>query len=224
MTGIDVTINDPVSADIAQLMRGLGAKRKHLNEYIAGRVAVLVIDNFARLQATKRNKLGAPSSGYFADAAEGTHVKATNDVAIVSINHPGISRAVRDITISPGPGRKFLAIPVIAEAYNKRAYDVTGLVAIVSGDKGVLMKPSKADPNWVVTYKSRKYSGPNKFTTRTIQGGEFGTVWFVLVRTVHQKQDRSLLPSDAAIAIAADQGVNAFTEELLMLAGAGGNN
>jgi len=219
---LDVTIVDPVSDDIRELMKGLKARKKNLHQYIAGRVAMLVVDNFIKLQGERRNKLGAPSSGWFADAAGATHARATEEAAIVAINHPGISRAVRDIIILPGPGRQFLAIPVIAEAYNQMAYRVTGLVAIVSGDKGVLMKPSKSGPQYL--HESRKYSGKNKFTTRTIEGGAFGTVWFVLVRSVHQKQDRTLLPSDEEIAIAADMGVRAFIEDLLNLASGGGPN
>jgi hypothetical protein len=214
---LSIDVRDRVSGMLGAFAAGL-SKRAGLNRAI-GSYARNCVRDYLIGQAQTRHKtaeaLGAQPSGHLARAAENTTFKADEQTATVSINSPGMSRAVRDLVIEPTSPRKFLTIPVIAEAYNQRAYRVRGLVAIVTGDKGVLMKPQRGRST---TYKTRRYAGPNKFTATTKQGGRFGTVWYVLVRRVKQKQDRTLLPSDEAISQAALEGVRYYVDYLIFVA------
>lgn len=216
-TGVGLTIqvrDQHLEAQLARFVAGL-EDRSGLHARIGEQGQFLVATH---LRALNRHEtatgLGATPSGFWERAAHATSFASDDRGAVISIDSPGMARAVRDITITPTAGRKFLTIPVIAEAYNKRAYRVRGLVAIVSGDKGVLMMPQKGTGT---TYKTRRYSGPDKFTTHEKTGGRFGTVWFVLVRTVHQKQDRGLLPSDEEFIIATQKGVSIYSDDLFSL-------
>lgn len=213
---VQIDVTDRVSGMVglfeAQLRNRLG-----LNQSIGLSVRNLVRDHLLGLAETRHDTaraLGAQPSGHLGRAAENTTFDFDQDYAKVGINSPGIARAVRDITITPQAPRKFLTFPVIAEAYNQRAYRVRGLVAIITGTTGVLMMPRRGRS---VTYKTRRYSGPDKYKEVEKKGGRFGTVWYVLVRSVTQRQDRTLLPTDSEITDAALAGVGYYIDYLIFL-------
>lgn len=231
-TGVGATLivdDHGLGAELLAMIQGLdGNGRQGLNEAIGRRVGATVRAHLLNLAATRHdtaNAMGATPSGHLARAAESVVEFSTESTATISIFSPGIARAFRDITIVPTGDRKFLTIPVIKEAYNQRAYRVRDLVAIVSGDKGVLMKPQAGTSH---TYKTRRYDRRRKdgakYSTETIQGGRFGTVWYVLVRRVTQKQDRSLLPSDEQFRIAAQEGARDYVDFLISTAEKGANS
>lgn len=143
--------------------------------------------DIARTRHDSARRLGAAPTGHWSQAAEKTTYTATEEVARVSVYQPGIGRAAHDVTIEPGPGKQFLALPAIAQAYGQRAYRVPDLVFIRTGAKqtAVLVKKDK--------------------------GREIGTVWYWLVKSVFQRQDRTLLPSDEHYSIA---GLKAFRDYL----------
>lgn len=217
MTGIslEIRVRDVMGDRIESLVAGL-KNRAPMHRYILAQALPLTRDwllDLARTRHQTAQLLGASPTGHWAQAAEKTRGKATADSARVSVRQVGISRVERDIVIKPGPGKKFVTIAAIAQAYGQRAYRVPGLVAIVRGDHGVLMKPG---PGKSHTYKSRIYSGPRRSRAAKVQGGPIGTVWYTLVKQVRQRRDRSLLPSDEAYRLAALKGLRLYVQQELV--------
>jgi hypothetical protein len=82
------------------------------------------------------NRLGATPTGHLADAYE--RVESSSNATAASLWVPGASRlraAFGAYTVTPTGGRKFLTIPVAAEAYGRRAKEFTGLRFMLVGPK-----------------------------------------------------------------------------------------
>lgn len=195
MSGIalKIDIRDGATPAINTIVNSMtGPGRQLMHERIANEERILITNYINEVVAQRHDtaeRLGASPSGFWEGFGNNVITSADESRATISLNHPGIGRAGHDVTITPGPGKKFLTIPVIAEAYNQRAYRVPGLVAITNGDKGVLIMPEK--------------------------GSKFGTVWYLLVASVTQRQDRTLLPDDDELLGAARLAIaNHFTELL----------
>lgn len=197
MSGLSlrVDVTDAVGPRPTAFTEGM-ENRQGLNERIADRERNLVRDYFDELSATRHdtaNRLGAEPSGFWDQARGGTTSMATEEEAVITIAKAGIGRAGHDVTITPGPGKQYLAIPLIAEAYNKRAYTVPGLFAV--REKGA------EGTSGLVLFKKE----------------EDGTItpWYALVRSVTQHQDRTMLPSDEALENEALAGVRDYVDQLL---------
>lgn len=127
------------------------------------------------------NRLGAVPSKHFEQAT--VHAEASADDAHVLIALPGLSRAFGAITVTPKRA-KALTLPVAAEAYGKKASEM--------GRDG-----------WAL------------FTAKSLRGlllgkrkaiGEVKALYLLRAR-VRLPQDRTLLPSDAALAAATCDGM-----------------
>jgi len=189
-----ITIDDAVSPRISAFEDGL-ENRSDLHARIAEREDNLVRDWFAMLSQTRHKTafdLGATPSGFWESAYYNTSYEGTEDAAVVSINHPGIGRVDHDVTITPGAGHKFLTIPLIAAAYNQRAYLVPGLFVLWPHEPG----------------KSPVLASHDAKT------GEV-TAWYALVESVTLHQDRSLLPPDQAFQQEALTGIRDYVDQLL---------
>ncbi len=176
---------------------GLG-DRTGVHELIGERASEVTRNHLNAIAQTRHRtaeRLGAAPSGYWAQAAEKTSFRADEKGATVSINQPGISRVEHDVTIVPGAGKKYLTIPAMAEAYNQRAYRMD-LIAIVRNIQGVRRAIALG-----------KVSGKGKDRVET--------VWYWLVKSVTQKQDRSLLPSDEEYRLAALAGARDYVDRLI---------
>jgi hypothetical protein len=141
-------------------------------------------------------RLGASPSGFWAQAAEKTSFTADDEAATISIDHPGIGRVAHDVTITPGAGKKYLTLPAIEAAYNQRAYRVAGLHFMVRWIDGSRRAVAMA-----------MSSGTGKEKTET--------VWYWLVKSVTQRQDRTLLPSDEEYGTVAQAGISEYIDSLL---------
>ncbi len=131
-------------------------------------------------------KLGASPSGHLEQAAravESAPVAADPNGATLTINHVGMIRALRDVTITPRQSQ-CLAIPVNAIAYNRRPAELWTQLGLFIA-KGMIMMPGPDGP--IALYK--------------------------LVKSVHQKQDRTLLPSGAEWTEAAADGARSFFDQ-----------
>jgi hypothetical protein len=204
---IQVDARDEATGHLAQLANNLRA-RTGLNESVAQSARVLTQHHFIRLSATRHataERLGAVPSGFFGLASDTVTSSATSESGVVTIHSPGIGRAAHDVDIFPGEGKEFLAIPQIAAAYNQRAYRVPGLFRPVKkGATAVSLKPTR-----FATADRMNVLG------KAEPGGGF-SVWYQLVRSVHQKQDRSLLPSDEEYMQAALEGVREYIDLIIM--------
>jgi hypothetical protein len=128
------------------------------------------------VEAGKRHstadRLGAAHTGHLEQAwqaVEGAPIEATADDATLTINVPGLGRAFHDVTIA---GPKGQTIPVAAIAYGRRA-----------GEFNLYKFTSKTTGNTFLALRQEDRNAPP-------------IIYYLLVRSVTQKQDRTLLPSD----------------------------
>ena len=161
--------------------------RRSLHQAMGEEVQVLTADYLRRLGQTRHDTaqaLGATPTGHLAEAAEkvagSDALEADSNAATLTIDHPGISPAFRDVRIAPISG-KSLAIPIHAIAYGQRARFLWEQLSlfIPKGCNFIAMK------------------GPD---------GKSIIPLYILVRSLKQKQDRTLLPSDQEFEEAADKG------------------
>lgn len=146
------------------------------------------------------NRLGATPSNHLAQAAE----KAADPSALtmtgfneatLTINHVGLARAFHDITIVPKE-KKALAIPINAIAYNKSPAQMT-----LEGHELFVLGGKKFD------------TGKNILAEKLPDGSILAL--FLLVASVTQRQDRSLLPSDEQWSAAAARGASTYIKKTL---------
>ena len=153
-----------------------GSGRQSIFNRAANRVEELVRRHLQRLNSWKHktaNDLGAQPTGHIEMAARGAVHHATQDHGEVVIPEPGFSRAFHDVFIKPKNWR-YLTLPADAVSYGKRASVV-------------------ASEGWTL------YAPPNRHFIIGRKKGEGSKILYWLRESVHQKQDRSLLPSDAEI-------------------------
>jgi hypothetical protein len=97
---------------------------------------------------------------------------------MVIIDHPGFARARKDVVLAPTGGRKFLTIPVHRQSYGKRAGEFDDLFV-------------------------RKARNGKLYLVRRTKGGRIVAL-FLLLRSVKQAMDTSLLPTDKRYAKTAE--------------------
>ena len=156
-----------------------GAGRKLLYSVASNAVSILVRNHLSRLGQWKHNwadELHAQPTGFLQKAARGTVHNASENGGEVVIPAP-LGRAFHDVEIRPNVAGA-LTIPASAEAYGKRA----GVLAALGWK---IWRPKKRD-----------------FLMGSVRG-EDPKILYWLKESVHQEQDRSLLPSDADMAATA---------------------
>lgn len=185
-----ITISDSVSPKLQSVMRTFaGSGLTALHQAAGVKVQELTRDHIAGLRrkpGSLASKHGAPTSNFYAQAAE----KVAGDGALsagpggatLTINSIGFKRAFQDVLIVPKTA-KSLAIPIHAIAFGHRAGELW--------DRMSLFIPK----------------GTNVIAA-TI-GGVL-TPLYALCKSVTQKQDRSLLPSDGEFQKAAVDGAMAY--------------
>jgi len=185
---VSVQVRSPkLALLVAQLS---GEKKVEVNRAMAISVRELTRRHLTRLSGERHataNKLGASPSGHLGQAVravEGAEITAQNDGASFVINHAGLGRAFHDVTITP-KNAKALTIPVAAIAYNRRAGQFNNLFV------------------W-----KNKTTGNAFLAMRDPSGAKDAKplLVYLLVRSVTQKQDRSLLPSNDEWESAAARG------------------
>lgn len=162
-----------------QLIRAALTDRRRLNAAIATDAETFTKEYVSRSGRHRTaERLGATPTGFRARAAQRIESGSDNEQAFLRIpRNTGLGRAFGDVLIRPRPGRKYLTIPGVAETYGKTVRDFpenTFAFTIMAGRYPVLVfrEGNSRHRAW--------------------------TLAFWLRREVRQKQDRSLLPSDAA--------------------------
>jgi hypothetical protein len=133
------------------------------------------LQELALTRHTTAQRLGAEPTGHLGQAAravEATPLTTDASGATMTINHPGLTRAFRDVTIVP-VNAQFLTIPINALAYGRRVGEFGGRVVLL------------------------KEGGHRETSERKRKPIPLDLPVYYLVRSVTQHQDRSLLPSDA---------------------------
>jgi hypothetical protein len=189
---IAITAQDNITPRLQALLGGL-RDRTRLHGMMGRQVAATTRDYLRGLAATRHataRRLGATPTGHLARAAESVTSTADNVDATVTITSPGISRARRDITITPRRG-KYLTIPAHPRTYGKRAGEFDDLKFI----------PFRRTPAlaWV------EGTGRNRRTT----------IAYWLKNSITQRQDSTLLPSAALITQSATEGAKDYLRRLI---------
>lgn len=194
---LSVSITDNASPALLDFVARLRTRRP-LHQAMGNRVKALVRDHVIDLAGKRHDtatRLGADPSGFLGKAVENVErssPKSDAEGVTINLNHPAFARAFGDVEIKPKSG-KFLTIPLVQEAYNQRAYRIKGLFVYKTQKGGLVL--AKADK-----------VGGKVVQTRP---------WYLLVSSVRQSRDRSLLPSDEKILEAAKKGVADYVEILI---------
>ena len=128
-------------------------------------------------------------TGFLEKAARKTVFHADAQHGEVVIPSPGFGRAFHDVEIVPTHGAA-LTIPISSHAYGHRVKELRSM-------GWVIFSPKKAEGASANLGKLMGY-GPN---------GEQAIPLYVLKKRVRQRQDRSLLPSDADISMTASRAM-----------------
>jgi hypothetical protein len=189
---VEIAVNSPQLARYASALGG--PERIALHEAMGLAVREGTRD-YLRLDSATRHKtadrLGGERTGHMeraAQAVEGAPVDADSEGATLTINHPGLSRAFHDVTITAGA--KLLPIPLNGLAYGHSPLEfakVTLLRRAEGGTKTPEHKRKPLDPSIPA---------------------------YLLVTSVTQLQDRTLLPSDAEWTEMAKDGARTFIAAL----------
>jgi len=177
--------------------------RTDLHRAIAGEAADLTREHLQMIAETRHKtaeELGAEPTGFWARAVEQVTTAASNDAGVVSVNSPGIGRAGHDVDIYPTDGREYLTIPIHPLAYGHRVSELAAnfeIFALHTGPSGT----------GILAFRQ--------------PGQHVATALYLLVPEVHQKQDRTLLPSDEEYETVALQGISNYVEFLLAQKGNG---
>jgi len=187
-----ITISVGVSPAMRSVMRRMSALGlSELHQAAGVEVQRITSDHIAKIAATRHGtaeRLGAAPTNFYGQAAE--KVAAAGALssgpteAVLTINHPGFLRAFQTVKITPRTA-KALTIPIHALSYGKRAGELW--------DRMNLFIPRG-----------------KRIIAATI-GGVL-TPLYVLCKSVTQKQDRSLLPSDEQFQAAAVTGARGYLE------------
>jgi len=191
---LNISIADLVTPRVIKLMERMGGNRGDLHGAMGHEVQRLTYDhlNFlANTRHTTAEKLGTAPTGHLERAARQVEspaaLSADASSATLTIKHPGMIRALRDVTIVPDKA-KMLAIPVNALAYGRKPSQIWDTLKLfIPKGKNIICMPSA-----------------NGITTL-----------YVLVRSVTQKQDRTLLPSDEQFYTAAKMGAKRYLIPLI---------
>jgi hypothetical protein len=164
-----------VPESVLRLIGGL-EDRTMLHEQIATDVHLLVKGHTQMLADTRHktaDELGADPTDFWTDTVERISRSSSKEGATVSIQNPGIGRAMHPVKILPTDGHDFLTIPVHPLAYGHRASELKREL-----DTFVV----KVHDQLVIGYKT--------------PGQKVMTTLYLLLPEIDLPQDRTLLPSD----------------------------
>lgn len=176
----------------------VGTFRKHLFE----------------VNRTRPNALGGTRTGFYASAARGTSFETTGDGVTLTVASVGIRQRVLGGTIRPKTA-KFLTIPVAPEAHGKRAREFGNLV-VVFGPGGRPIALATPAVNIIQYRKKRK----SQERIGKSLGRRAGTILFRLVKSVTQRPDPTVIPSQAAVQAGVTKDAGAYLDRLIARRGA----
>ena len=198
MSIVSAELADRISPALKSFAEKLeGSQRTEASTAMGEAVQALVVAHLRELAASRHStaqRLGASPTNYLTEAvnaaSDASVVKADGDGVTLHLRHPVISRAFRDIHIE-AKGAGALTIPISAMAYGRRA--------------------SEFD---LYSFRS-KTTGNSFLALRQDDRGAKPLLMYLLVRSVTQQQDRSLMPSGDEILDAAASGLSRYVRALI---------
>ena len=191
MIRLNAVKSDKATPFLNRLEQGL-TNRTDLHGYIGGREEQLFQEHVRR-EAPKRHKtadrLGARRTGHLERASQSIEGSGSATAAIIAFpRSTGLSRAFRSYTLTPKNGSKNITLPVHPLAYGRSIRDFSNIMFI--NMRGTLV------------------------AARRVRGQEILETLYVLKPKVTVPQDRSLLPSDEQILLAAELGARDYIKDL----------
>lgn len=142
----------------------------------------------AQSRHASAQSLGATPTGILGEAARRSYSSSDETAARVAVPSAAVTRTFRDVTITPRPPRRALAIPLHRWAYGVSPRDWDRR----HSDRPLVFIPRPGKSPLLATSYAKKL-----------------TPMYILVSRVRQRQDRALLPSDVEIRRAAWTGMSA---------------
>lgn len=173
---------------------------RRLYREIGERVRVLVRKHILRIAPAHHiwaNRLGAQPTGHLTNGVGKINSTSGSDYAEVIIPIPGMSRAFRPLAIIPQKAPA-LTIPISAQSYGQR-------VARMRQLGWVLFRPPAKGAH-LTSRAPRRYDSYKDMLLGSKDGE--AVPLYLLKKRVEQRQDRSLLPSDDEIGLAASAAVS----------------
>ena len=196
-----IDITDDASPLVRRLGRAIrvGALTDAMRRGAVNRVK----NHIFALKDTKRNRLGARSTGFYSSAAKATHSTSEPGEITITVSKQGFRQRLEGGRITAIKS-KLLTIPATAEAHGKRASEFKDLQFVVLGGRPALVRAKQT---------RLKIGGRRKDGTRTIRGRETTTgleVLYWLKKSVLQKPDPSVMPPRQEIVAAALQSGGSY--------------
>lgn len=194
---IDVKISDAASPAINGLLADLGGVELHKEIGEAG-----VVMTARHLRANGKNKRGWPTTNFWGRSSENTSWSASGSTVTITINQVGVRQRYYGGTIT-AVTKQFLTIPISPQAYGKVASDIPGAFLIRTRKGLYIVKygstvTGSGEVKSANTAKSFKERGRHKkFTDRNRRNASLEFL-FKLVKSVNQKADPGVIPSDDA--------------------------
>jgi hypothetical protein len=187
---VRITLADGVSPKLASVMKTFtGAGLTALHRAAGRGIQEKTRDHISKLKRkpdSLASRYNLPASGHYGQAAEkvaaDSALSADVSGATLTINSVGFSRAFRGLVIVPKTA-KFLAIPINAISAGHRAAEL-----------------------WE---RMKLFIPKGSHVIKANIGGVI-TPMYILCKSVKQKQDRTLLPSDAEFQEAATKGALSY--------------
>lgn len=180
--------------------------RRRLYAAIADKVENLVRRHILRIAPAHHiwaNKLGATPTGHLTKGARLTHSTSGADYAEVIIPIPGISRAFKNLSITP-KNAAALTIPIASQSYRQRAARMRQL-------GWTLFRPPAKGAH-LTSRAPRRYDSYQDLLLGSKDGD--AVPLYLLKKRVEQRQDRTLLPSDAEIGATAGTAITAVIDRI----------
>jgi hypothetical protein len=145
MSAITVTIEaGQTTAELAAIAAAVG-NREGIHARMAGETERWikgpdVAGKVSGAQHRTANKLGAAPTQHLEKAYQDIEGQSDADSARLLVpSHSRLRAAFGEYTVRPGPGKKWLTIPITAAAYGKRAGKISGLAFILDREEQTAM-------------------------------------------------------------------------------------
>ncbi len=181
-----------------------------LNERVGESVASMVRAHLVRLDGERANALGGKRSHFYREAAKGTSSRATAQGAEVTIEKLGLRQRLYGGTIH-AINSKYLTVPARKESYGVPAREFPGdlkFVQFKSGAKALVLDDQTHAVDEAGNYATHSRKKSKKKSV--------GMVMYWLVPSVYQRPDPSVLPSESAIAGAAERAADRHLKGFLV--------
>jgi hypothetical protein len=207
--GIKIDVSDQAAPVIRAVAKAI--QPEQINP-IVGRAGTKIIrEHLFGLNQSRPNKLGGPRTNFYTGAGRGTNFEVTPSGVLISVVQVGIAQRYYGGRITP-KRTKYLTIPVAPEAHGKRASEFKDLEVIFGTGGQPVALATKSTRG--VSIKDTKNG---KVTKKQI--GRFGVVLFLLVKSVNQKPDPTVLPPENTMNDGITKDVNAYVQRAIERAG-----